>query len=86
MHPLRTDFRPEPRTSQVVDHPLFSALMLVFWVAVIFGLVVLISKFVNHTASKNQQSVETPLDIAKTRYAKGEITKEEFGQLKKDLG
>jgi putative membrane protein len=28
---------------------------------------------------------ETPLDIAKKRYARGEITREQFEQLKKDL-
>lgn len=56
-----------------------------FWIIVV-GLVIWA---VIQMSSKNQNitsgSSETPLDILKKRYAKGEITKEEYENMKRDL-
>lgn len=62
-------------------------LRLLVW-GVIIGGVILLAGWV---ASAIRQPVavapsrETPLDILKMRYAKGEITKEQYDQLKHDL-
>ncbi len=55
--------------------------MVVFWGAVI-GLIVWT---VSRVTEGRTTSHSTPMDIAKVRYARGEITKEEFESLKKDL-
>jgi putative membrane protein len=56
--------------------------MMLFWVVlfIIVGVVVVHLLKSHETSSKH-----SPLDTAKERYAKGEINKEEFDQLKKDL-
>jgi putative membrane protein len=59
-----------------------AAMMVVFWVGVIWLVAWGIRRFARHTYHGETM---TPLDIAKARYAKGEITKEQFDQLKKDL-
>jgi putative membrane protein len=60
--------------------------MILIWV-VIVGLIVWgVVTLVRHSGSRpDRGSNRTPLDIAKERYAKGEITKEEFERIKKDL-
>ncbi len=55
--------------------------MIIFWVLVILGVVYLVQA----KAGKSSEHKETPLDILKKRYAKGEITKEEFERMKDDL-
>ena len=69
-------------------------MMLAFWVVVIGGAVWLIvtltrgaSAGTQHASSATQLAPgQTPLDVLKARYAKGEITKEQFEDMKRDLG
>jgi len=56
--------------------------MVIFWGGLIALIVWVITKLVRRGDSAPKRD---PLDVAKERYAKGEISKEEFEQLKKDL-
>lgn len=58
------------------------ALMGLFWI-IIIGVVVYF--FVNHSRQQQSDNRETPLDILNKRYARGEISKEEYEQMKQDL-
>ncbi len=69
-------------------------LMVLFWVAVIGGGIWLVMTLARggqgHSAPRSLMpgapAGETPLDILKARYAKGEITKEQFEAMRHDLG
>ena len=56
-------------------------LMAFLWAATIAGALLLFRSV--GTAGKDEQS--TPLDILKARYARGEITREEFDRMRKDI-
>lgn len=60
--------------------------MIIFWVVIIalivWGVIVLTKR---GTAASDTTEKRDPLDTAKERYAKGEISKEEYEQIKKDL-
>lgn len=55
-------------------------IVVVFWALIIWLIIRLINK------SKSEVKEEkSPLEIVDERYAKGELTKKEFDQMKKDL-
>ncbi len=60
---------------------LMGFILLLILIAVIIFFVVKIIKDKGTSGSHE----ETPLDVLKTRYAKGEISKEEFDSMKEDL-
>ena len=55
-------------------------------ISFIGGFTVLVLWFVTKSNRNGVvSSKDTPIDIVKLRYAKGELTKEQFDQIKKDL-
>jgi putative membrane protein len=65
--------------------------MILFWLLVLGGLALLVSHLVRrgempvHKDEAPALKSETPLDIAKRRYASGEIDGEEFERIKQSL-
>ena len=60
--------------------------MVLFWGGIIALIVWGVKKLTERSGAGTGVSEQrSPLDIAKERYAKGEIAKEEFERLKKDL-
>ncbi len=57
--------------------------MLVFWGALIVGAILVVRHLGGVPGSEARPS---PLDILKRRYASGEIAREQYEQMRKDLG
>jgi len=55
--------------------------MILFW----GGIIALIVWGIKRLSGYGNDGSPTPLEIAKQRYARGEITKEQFEQIKRDL-
>ncbi len=56
---------------------------LLFWILIILGIIYLIKQIKENTGKVEKG--EAPIEILKRRYAKGEISKEEFDRMKDDL-
>ena len=59
--------------------------MLIFWVLVIAALIYGARWLAGRNRTEEKGGGQAPLDLLKERYAKGEITREEFEQMKKGL-
>lgn len=61
-------------------------LMLAFWVLIIGGAIWLVVTLARGSQGAATIAGQTPFAILQARYAKGEITKEQFDQMRRDLG
>ena len=69
-------------------NPIGTIVSLVFWALIIGGIVLLVVWLARNAGptALGASTGDAPLDILKARYAKGEITKEQFDAVKCDLG
>jgi putative membrane protein len=65
---------------------LFGGIIFVLFWGAIIALIVWVVRRIGRDTSVSSTGRNTPLEIAKERYARGEITKEQFDQIKRDLG
>lgn len=68
-----------------MTHLIVGTVQLIVWAVIIYGLVVLILRYAQSQGWGQAKHQQDALDIVEMRYAKGEITKEQFHQIKKDL-
>jgi putative membrane protein len=59
--------------------------MTVFWLIVIAVIFILIKQGVDGASSRSGNISESPLNVLKKRYAAGEIDKDKFESMKKEL-
>jgi putative membrane protein len=59
--------------------------MLAWWGLIIWAIVLFVQWIVRSSNGHERRHTMSALDIAKARYAKGELNKEEYEEIKKEL-
>jgi putative membrane protein len=68
------------------NNPIGGILSLVFWALIIAGVAVLVVWLVRSSRwTSRASSPDSAVEILKSRYARGEITKDQFNEMKGDL-
>lgn len=60
-------------------------LSILFWILIIAGVVLIVRWLTERNGQGKTSPAESPLDILKKRYAKGEIDRETFEKMKQDI-
>jgi len=60
-------------------------MMVVFWGLVIVGIVVLVRSLSDRGAAAQPKLPETPIEILRRRYAAGELTREQFEEMQRNV-
>ncbi len=60
-------------------------MMVVFWGLVIVGIVALVRGLGDRGPSNQTRYPESPIEILRRRYAAGELTKEQFEEMKRNV-
>ena len=55
------------------------------WIILLVSIIIIIYALLKNKKTADVQSYESPLDVLRKRYAAGEISKEEYERMKKDL-
>ncbi len=63
--------------------PMFMAL--IFWILITIGIVLLVKWFIDQNRIQGQTKDMSALETAQLRYARGEIIREEFEEIKNNL-
>ncbi len=64
--------------------PWFGGLGMFFWISILVGLGLLVAWAVRQPSRPEERNVQ-PLDILRSRYARGELTREQYEQMRHDL-
>ncbi len=60
-------------------------MMVVFWALVVAGIVALVRLLGGRSTPSARGPAEAPLDVLRRRYAAGELTKEQFEEMKREV-